>query len=263
MVHCWQKTLECVAKGHQVAAGITCSLGMILYSMASWGGRREIHGVVLRNPCRGLFIWPFAIAGLGFKYFRINRSLMLGHPWRKPHLTAFRRVDMGGLRSNCWATFTAFMHICTKCVNIAMTGWVPGEVLVCGMGTAGTALNSSIHRSVDGFLYPVKIIRPLYHTSHFLSSNHMPHPALHRGRIPNSKAIPRLGMICLVRGCSSPGTTTLHVWVEHTFLPSGRLIVIGFVVDRLLRAGASSLMKIKDAPVSAIPCVGAMLITHV
>jgi hypothetical protein len=101
-------------------------------------------------------------------------------------------------------------------MNVAMAGWVPGEVLVCGMGTAGTVMNSSVHRSVDGFLYPVKIIRPLYHTSHFLTSNHTPHPALHRGRIPNSKAIARLGMICPVRCCGSLGTTMLHMWVEHT-----------------------------------------------
>jgi hypothetical protein len=223
---------------------------MMLYSMASWGEKREICGVVLHNPCCGLFIWPYAVAGLGFEYFRINRSLMLGHPWRKPHLTAFRRVDMGGLASNWWANFTAFMHIGTECVNVAMDGWVPGEVLVCGMSTAGTGLNGSVHRSVDGFLYPVKIICPSYHTSHFLSLNHMPHPALHRGRIPNSKAITRLGMICPVRGCGSPRTTALHMWVEHTFLPFGRLTVMRFVVGRLLRAGASSLMKIEDAPVS-------------
>jgi hypothetical protein len=63
---------------------------------------------------------------------------------------------------------------------------------------------------------------------------------LHRGRIPNSEAIARLGRICPVRGCSNPGTTTLHVWVEHTFLLFGRLTVMGFVVGRLLRAGASS-----------------------
>jgi hypothetical protein len=108
------------ASGSWAMAGITCLLGMMLYSMASWGGRREIRGVVLRNPCRGLFIWPFAIAGLGFKYFRIYCLLMLGHPQRKPCLTVFRRVDMGGLPSNWWAHFTAFMRLCTKCVNVAI-----------------------------------------------------------------------------------------------------------------------------------------------
>ncbi len=68
---------------------------------------------------------------------------------------------MGGLPSNWWANFAAFMSVRTKCVNVAMAGWVPGEVLVCGMGTAGMGLNGSVHRSVDGFLYPVKIIHPL------------------------------------------------------------------------------------------------------
>jgi hypothetical protein len=33
------------------------------------------------------------------------------------------------------------------------------------------------------------------------------------------------------------------------------LTVMGFIVGHLLRASTSSLMKIEDAPVSAIPCV--------
>jgi hypothetical protein len=37
-------------------------------------------GVVLLIPCLGLFICPFPVAGLGFKYFRINFLLMFGHP---------------------------------------------------------------------------------------------------------------------------------------------------------------------------------------
>jgi hypothetical protein len=38
--------------------------------------REVAFGVVLRMPCLGHFICPFAVAGLGFKYFRINFSLM-------------------------------------------------------------------------------------------------------------------------------------------------------------------------------------------
>ena len=54
------------------------------------------RGVVLRMPCRGRFICPFAVAGLGFKYFRIRVSDKLGHPFRKPRRTAFSRVDILG-----------------------------------------------------------------------------------------------------------------------------------------------------------------------
>jgi hypothetical protein len=51
-------------------------------------------GVVLLIPCLGLFICPFAVAGLGFKYFRINFSLMFGHPLRNPFRTAFNNVEI-------------------------------------------------------------------------------------------------------------------------------------------------------------------------
>ena len=47
-------------------------------SISSIGGRLHgiarllLLGVVLQIPCLGLFIWPFAVAGVGFKYLRIN-----------------------------------------------------------------------------------------------------------------------------------------------------------------------------------------------
>ncbi len=64
-------------------------------------------GRVLRIPCRGRFMWPFAKAVLGLRYLRINRSDKLGHPLRNPRRTALRRVEILGLHRDWWANFTA------------------------------------------------------------------------------------------------------------------------------------------------------------
>ena len=57
-------------------------------------------GHVLLMPWRGLFMCPFAVAGLGLRYFRINFLVKFGHPFRKPFRTAFNSVDNFGLHSN-------------------------------------------------------------------------------------------------------------------------------------------------------------------
>ncbi len=57
-------------------------------------------GVVLRIPCRGRFIWPFAVAGLGLRYLFISLTLMYGHPLRNPRLVALRRVEIFGLHND-------------------------------------------------------------------------------------------------------------------------------------------------------------------
>jgi hypothetical protein len=90
-----------------------------------WDGRR-LHqvvlfcfGWVLRIPCRGRFMWPFAVAGLGLRYLRINRSDKLGHPLRNPRWTALRRVEILGLHWDWWVNFTALARVFTECVNVA------------------------------------------------------------------------------------------------------------------------------------------------
>jgi hypothetical protein len=45
-----------------------------------------------------------------------------------------------------------------------------------------------------------------------------------------------------------------HMWVDLTFLLSGRFIINGFKVMRLLTASALSMMKMDIAPISAIAC---------
>jgi hypothetical protein len=49
---------------------------------------------VLLILCHGLFVSSLAVAGLGFRYFRINFSNKFGHPLRKPLRTAFRSVKI-------------------------------------------------------------------------------------------------------------------------------------------------------------------------
>ncbi len=57
-------------------------------------------GQVLLIPCLGLFMQPFIVAGLGFRYFRIIFLLRLGHPLRKPLRTAFSSVEILGLHND-------------------------------------------------------------------------------------------------------------------------------------------------------------------
>ena len=60
-------------------------------------GAVGILGVVLRSPCRGRFMYPFAVAGLGLRYFNINSSVMNGHPFKKPLSEALMSFNIFGL----------------------------------------------------------------------------------------------------------------------------------------------------------------------
>jgi hypothetical protein len=77
-------------------------------------------GVVLLIPWQGLFICPFAVAGLGLKYLSINFLLMFGHPLKNPFRTAFNSVEIFGLHNNSCVNFTAFTHILMEWVNPAI-----------------------------------------------------------------------------------------------------------------------------------------------
>jgi hypothetical protein len=56
------------------------------------------------------------MAGLGFKYFNTNFSLMLGHPRMNPS------VEVSGLPNNWWANLTAFTLVLMEWVNNVMLG---------------------------------------------------------------------------------------------------------------------------------------------
>jgi hypothetical protein len=51
-----------------------------------------------------------------------------------------------------------------------------------------------------------------------------------------------------------------HMCVDVTLLPSGKLIVSGLFVVRRFLTGMPFMMNIEVAPVSAIACVGAIVI---
>ena len=50
--------------------------------------------LVLQILFFGRFMWPFAVAGLGFRYFVTNSLLRSGHPLRKPFFIAFMRLEI-------------------------------------------------------------------------------------------------------------------------------------------------------------------------
>jgi hypothetical protein len=54
--------------------------------------------------------------------------------------------------------------------------------------------------------------------------------------------------------------STSHMCVNTIFLPSGRLMCMGFVAMQMLSPGVPAIMKIDVAPVLATACVGAICI---
>ncbi len=121
-------------------------------------------------------------------------------------------------------------------------------------------LMGSDHRSVDGSFLPLNITFPLYQTSHFVLVNTNLHPVLHMTLMPINNAMDSLGTTCPTRTFGSPGVIMLHVCVDITFVPSGKLIVSGRTARRRFLHVVPPMMKIKVAPVSAIACNAAMAI---
>ena len=138
-----------------------------------------------------------------------------------------------GLHRDWYANLTVLAQVCTKCVND--TKLTPGCVSLvplvgCGaqhiqgpshgnVGVVVTAPNvgvvhifpigsGSVHKSVDGSLYPVKITLLLKITSHFSLSNYTLHPALHRGWIPIIDVTFNDGTICPVSIVGGPVIVT-------------------------------------------------------
>jgi hypothetical protein len=84
----------------------------------------------------------------------------------------------------------------------------PGVVptVPCGIG--------SIHKSVDGYLLPVKTTFPLNISSHFLLSNITLHPALQRSQMPMWDGIVNDGTMCPVNIVGRPGILISHTCVD-------------------------------------------------
>ena len=120
--------------------------------------------------------------------------------------------------------------------------------------------SESVHKPVEGSLYPIKITLFLKITSHFSLSNSTLHPAFHRGRIPISNATINEETICPVSIVGMPGTLMSQMCVACTFLPAGKLIVSGFSAICLLSTYSPSILKMKVVPVLAMACVVAIVV---
>ncbi len=96
-------------------------------------------------------------------------------------------------------------------------------------------------------------------TLHFLSSKFTWHPALHNTRMPRSDAIIISGTMCPIIVNDKPGMVTLHMWVDVTFFPLGREIVIGLMAIRLFLQFVPFMTKREVAPVSTTACVGLII----
>ena len=105
-----------------------------------------ILGVVLFIPWRGRFIRPFTVAGLGFKYFRINFTLTFGHPSRNPFLTAFNIVEIFGLHNDWCANFTAFTRVLIEGVNPTIDWCGARPIQGPGRGMASTVMGLHVMR---------------------------------------------------------------------------------------------------------------------
>ena len=101
-----------------------------------------------------------------------------------------------------------------------------------------------VHRSVAGSFTPVKIIFPLYLTTHFSMSNLTVQPAAVSTRIPKREAIDNSGTIWPTRVVGRPGIIMSHMCVDITRRPSAKATFSGHVVFRLLWTGIPSMTNI-------------------
>ena len=75
--------------------------------------------------------------------------------------------------------------------------------------------------------------------------------------MPISEAIDKLETICPVRIIGRPGMLMLHMCMECTLLPLGRLMVRGSSAGRMLDMGVPTITKMDVAPMLAMACVSA------
>ncbi len=158
-----------------------------------------------------------------------------------------------------WASDGTLMLFC----GAWPTGFIAGVTLLCSalvfVACSFFGPIGSVHRSVDGSFFPLKIIFPLYHALQFVFVNITLHPASHKTLMPINDAIDNLGTTCPTNPIGSPGIVMSHVCVDFTFVQSGRLIVSGRIAGWRFSQGVPSMMNIEVAPVSAIASDVAMV----
>ncbi len=107
---------------------------------------------------------------------------------------------------------------------------------------------------------PIKIILPLYLTTHFLLSNFTVHPTSVSTRIPKREAIDNSGTMCPMSVVGRPGIMMSHMCVDITRCPLANATLSGHIVCRLLWTGMLSMTKIWVALESAIASFDAIVI---
>ena len=110
------------------------------------------------------------------------------------------------------------------------------------------ALTGNVHKSVDGSLFPHKMIFPSYITLQLVLVNTTLHPALHSTPIPIEDAMDSLGTTCPTKTVGSPGMVMSHVCVDLTLLPSDKFIVSGCIAGRRFWMGVPSITKKLSCP---------------
>ena len=154
-----------------------------------------------------------------------------------------------------YAAFTLSISSSQSGSNASCSSWVfIGEVLPADP-TIGR-----VHRSVIGSFMPVKIILPLYLTTHFSMSNLTVHPASVTTRILNREAMDNSGTMCPMSVVGRPGIIMSHMCVDMTCRPSANATFNGHIVFRLLWTGIPSMTKIWVAPESVIASLDAIVI---
>ncbi len=74
-----------------------------------------------------------------------------------------------------------------------------------------------------------------------------------------SEAIAKFGTMCSISIVGRPGMWISQMCVDFTCLPSGRLIVSGFVAGLLFFTSTPSMTNIEVAPVSVMACEAAIV----
>ncbi len=74
--------------------------------------------------------------------------------------------------------------------------------------------------------------------------------------MPTSDATVKSGIICPSSIVGKPGSSKLNLCVDLTTLPSGKLIVRGFVAGQIFFIGVPFITNTEVALVSATACVG-------
>ncbi len=182
------------------------TMGMSLHGI-SWMGSAFISWrLVLRIPCWGCCICPFAVTRLGFRYLVTPFAVRFGHPLTYPHQMAFSKVEICGLHNDWCANWMLFAFVCTVCVKKAIWtarwAWASAITEAADGSTFGTCWedmpgvpNGRVHKSVAGSFQPVKITLPLYQTLHVCLSSVMSQPTLVNTCMPKRDAMERSGMM--------------------------------------------------------------------